>query len=323
MSSIAETSGANNSPIVGPLAAGVNTISSTQTITFTKYVLVVLPLDGYNFWVNATIVAPPLNPNQWNLSNPVVQVQGSLHYSSDQQQNETDNPAINSVIFTSLTEIEEFNDISPTTIYIGEWEGVRFAFNQRFKYYQQSGLHHYRGNAIYPVMESLIIDNLNQLDLNALIVSNSLPIWLALNAKGAVYPSFAVPANLRPPYISAHIEPTGTKAFQSSPFVDTTGSSWQLATETVRFVLYGYTSDQAHDWLTYVLDASMPDYAAWGSMNIPIIQDDKRTQTELSILAERKTVTLEVNYYQARIKAISMQLIESAIISVTPTTTPA
>ena len=57
------------------LKAGVETISAHQTVTFTKYYRMILPMDGYLFWVNANILAgnsgepnvPPLNtamPNQ-------------------------------------------------------------------------------------------------------------------------------------------------------------------------------------------------------------------------------------------------------------------
>ena len=39
------------------LAAGVDMLSIQQEITFTRYIRLVLPLDGYVFWVKADMVA--------------------------------------------------------------------------------------------------------------------------------------------------------------------------------------------------------------------------------------------------------------------------
>ena len=38
------------------LAQGVETLSGNEQITFTLYVKLVLPLDGYVFWVNASLL---------------------------------------------------------------------------------------------------------------------------------------------------------------------------------------------------------------------------------------------------------------------------
>ena len=55
MATVFETTGAKGEMAAG-LAQGVETISLNQTVTFTLYVKLVLPLDGYVFWVNAALL---------------------------------------------------------------------------------------------------------------------------------------------------------------------------------------------------------------------------------------------------------------------------
>ena len=52
------------------------------------------------------------------------------------------------------------------------------------------------------------------------------------------------------------------------------------------------------------------------------MRDEKMTQSELGILAQKKTITFEVSYYQTTVNNIARQLIEKAFISVTPSTIP-
>jgi hypothetical protein len=202
---------------------GLEAIDRDQTITFTQYMRYVLPLDGYVFWIKT--------------SNTVT-VDGSLHYAINQQQNETETVAVNQVLFTAETEIQEFDTIAPNTIWIGDLGTaesstaplcetsptsetltpfpIKFAFSSRGSYYKQADIYHYVGTAIIPGMMSQIIDSAADLP-SAPIVSNSLPIWLAQSRFGTVYPSFAVPNNIEPPYIVCHIAPDGTEPVQQFP----------------------------------------------------------------------------------------------------------
>ena len=68
MASVQETSGAKT-PLGASLADGLNTISLNQTLDFTMYVKMVLPLDGYVFWVNANLLSDSAiyNATQYNL----------------------------------------------------------------------------------------------------------------------------------------------------------------------------------------------------------------------------------------------------------------
>jgi hypothetical protein len=209
-----------DTPLNASLRAGINTLSASQTITFTKYVRLVLPMDGFVFWVKANLLSPSaiFNASKFNTSTinqaqatitsaPTVEVQGSFHYSTDQKQLEDETPAINRVIFTTSSEIQDFEQIGSNVMFIGEFQGIRFGFTRHGRYYAQANLFHYSGDAIYPAMESQIIDDVTSLDTRNVVVSNSLPIWLGLNEIMPMYPSFLVDANLPPPYAAVHIDP--------------------------------------------------------------------------------------------------------------------
>lgn len=321
--------------LAGDLAAGVNTLSLDQAITFTKYVKLVLPLDGFVFWVKADQVSNSalLNASQMNAfayNEPMqvvdeaatIDVKGSLHYSSVKQQNEDETIAVNQVVFTALGPVQEFNAIGPALIFIGEFQGIRFAFSQRRPFYQQADLHHYVGNAIYPEMETQIIDLPWQFNRTQPVVSNSLPLWLALNYYDpgpagfkmpmTLYPSFAVPDNLPPPYGSVHITPESTTALASAPQLGPTLSHDQLARDLVRVTIYGLRNFNALDFQDAVNQYSL-DTDAIGMMNMPIIRDEKRTQAELAILAMKKSIEFEISYYQSTARDVARQLITDAV----------
>lgn len=312
-------------PLGAALADGVETLSLNQTVRFTRYIKLILPLDGYVFWVRADLVSTSalMNAARFNSAffneplrpisaAPFLDAKGSMHYSTDTIQAEDESYALNRMVFTSLGPIDDFNEVSPMVAYIGEFEGVRVVFSQRASFYQQADLYHYRGDAIYPVMETQIIDDPAALDTSNVIVSNSLPVWLTLNQFMPMYPSFLVPDNLAPPYASVHILPEGTRALQSAPFIDGNGSHFQLVADRVRVTLYGMRNFNALDWVDYVNRYSV-DYDVLGIMNMPVIRDEKKNQNELGIIAQKKTIEFEVSYYQSRIQAISRQYILSCI----------
>jgi hypothetical protein len=311
----------SQSPLQGPLDAGLDTLSGSQTVVFTQYVKLVLPLDGYVFWVRSDLVSAvmrctcyqymPVDPLAGPQAPPapVIEVKGSLHYSTDVKQDEDQTMALNRVIFTSQTEVNDFNGIGPCVMYIGEFEGQKFAFNSRASFYKQAGLWHYSGDALYPALASQIVDDLDNLDTSNVIVSNSLPIWLTLNAFMPMYPSYLVQENLEPPYASVHIDPASTTAIGAAPLISATGSHSQLVSERVKITLYGLRNFSALDFQDYVFQYSLDNPDLFGIMDMPVMRDEKRTQSELTIIAQKKTFELKINYYQLRAREIGRQLI--------------
>jgi hypothetical protein len=312
MPSIAESLN-SQSQLADTLAAGVNTLSQQQTIQFTQYVKSTLPADGYVFYVNTGMTTT---------------VQGSLHFATDQQQNEDETIDINRVIFTALSQIDAFNQAAPNDLFIGEFEGIQFSFRSRGSFYQQANLYHYVGDAVYPALASQLINDANDLPTGP-IVSNSLPIWLSQNSFAPVYASYLVPANVVPPYVTAHIEPdlTEVPSFPIYVWPGTTESgspaplhdlpSTQLAKDSVRLTLYGFTNQQAIQFYASLIDYSL-NTDNFGFGNSPAIKDHKRTQTELGVIAMKKTIDIIAWYFQSTADAVARRLIlEAGFSSIT------
>jgi hypothetical protein len=324
MPSVAESEIAGT-PLNSVLDAGLMMLSANQTIEFIPYARLVLPMDGFVFWVRADLLSPSalfnsgaFNEVTYDLPRTAsgapasISVKGSLHVSVDLTQSEDETLALNHVIFTTSEQIRALDEINPEELFIGQFRGIQFAFSRQGNFYEQAGLYHYVGDAINGAMAAQIINDLNTFDTHNRVVSNSLPLWLTLNSLMPVYPSFLVPPNILAPYAAVHIEPSSTQAIQSAPYISGTGTHTQLVQERVKFTLYGVRNDAALDFQDMIFQYSL-DTDSIGIMNTPVIRDEKRGQRELSAIAMKKTFELDVNYYQSRVQDISRQFILSAI----------
>lgn len=291
-------------PLEAALDAGIKALSRDQEITFRKYNRQILPFDGYVFWVADLATAP-------------ITVLGSLHYETDQQQRADEIIGLNRVVFTTQQEVQDFNAVADSTVWIGEIDAIRFAFTSRGKKYEQAGTYHYRGDAIYPVMYPQIIDNpaTSPANLGLTIATNSMALWLSLGASVNLFPAYMISSNLRPPY--AAVEVLETSALQAFPFRDANGSTYQLMRDKVRVMTHGLRNNEAIDFLNFVQDQSLLR-TDFGILNTPGIVDAKRGQSELGILAQKKEIEFEISYNQIRTLQGSRQLILSANIALAP-----
>lgn len=282
------------------LNQGTKTLSGDQVVEFKKYNRTILPVDGYVFWVldNTT---PPL------------QVQGSLHYDTDQQQRADETIGINKVVFTTQTSVAAFNDIAGNVAYIGAIDNIRFAFTSMKRRYAQAGTFHYQGDAIYPVMNPQVSDT--PPNLVDRIATNSMPIWLGLNQIVQLYPAYLLPSNFAPPY--GAVEISNAHPLQAAAFFDAGNSHSQLVSETVKIIIQGLRNDAVLDFLDSLIQYSL-DTDAFGIQNMPIPKDVIRGQSELGIIAQKKEIEIEVNYYQTRVQAIARQMILKASIDFAP-----
>lgn len=325
-------------PMGADLAQGVQTLALDQEITFTRYNKLILPLDGYVFWIKAALMTASAAPNAAMpnkvapnkffhlLKNqaPTQVATGSLHYASDVRQEEAETYAANKVIFTSTEKVDALHAIAPNQLWIGEFEGLRFAFSSLSPFYQQADLWHYVGFAVYPDMATQIIDTPIGFDQRHVVVSNSLPAWLALNSYEPIYgignpgiplfPSFLSPLNESPPFATIHVAPESTRALASAPTLLQDYSHEQLASEIVRITLWGTRNFNAQDFVDFVYQYS-DDTDAFGIMNMPIIRDEKRTQSEMQTIAMKKAVEFEISYLQRRVRNIARQIIEEASVT--------
>jgi hypothetical protein len=323
MPTIAEGSG-NQSQVASTLDQGTEALSKSQFVSFTRYQRQVLSPDGSIFW---TATAEQML------------VEGSFHYATDRDQSEDQTIGINHVIFTALSEITQFNQITPTQMWIGTWPisggpPLRVAFSSRDNYYIEADIWHYRGFAIYPAMETQILDSAGDLPQGP-IVSNSLPIWLTSGTFAGVtvpvYPSFLIPDNAAPPYIAAHIDPDKTEALgafpQAGPLSEgsaqaNTGVSpifilpvSQLCRDEVKLTLYGFNSQLAAQYYHSLIEGSLNETLPFGFANRPVVKDVKRTQPEIATIAMKKELTIEANYYQESANVIARRLLLEAILS--------
>ena len=312
------------------LVAGLETIDQLQHVAFTKYIRIVLPIDGFVFWVRSDLLRPSaiLNTATCNSVGPnqaalpcVVEVEGSLHYTTMTQQQEDGSFGQARVVFTSETDVQPLSEVGGNVIYIATIDSIRFAFSRRESFYRQADLFHYSGDAIYAAMETQIIDDINDLQIRDRVVSNSLPLWLSLQQPTGIpglngigvplYPSFSIPDNLPPPYGAVHVSPESTGVLTISPFLTLDSSQYQLTRDRVRVTLYGVRNDAALNFINYVTEHTLT-LETFGILAPPTMRDEKRAQSELLILAQKKTIEFEIDYYQCAARDIARQLIESA-----------
>ena len=330
--------GGFQTPLAAALAAGVDNISYSQEVSFSLYRRVILPADGYVFWVkssaqegSAIFNVMGFNTNTFNdpgssaTSGSTLNVKGSLHYVSDSRQEQEASYTKNRVVFTSLSEIQAFNDIGPDEIFIGSFDGIRFAFSSRGSLYRQANLFHYVGDAVYNVMQSQIIDDPRLLNTQQTIVSNSLPAWLAFGRYNPIYPvpvprprvplwpSFLVQDNASPPFVAVHIVPGATQSLQGAPAFGSDFSQGNLASDQVLLTLYGFNNDMAQDFLAAILQWTLDEEIVGLMGTIPTIRDEKQGQNELDILAMKKTINFTVSYNQQRLREVARQMITDCV----------
>lgn len=287
------------------LTDGVNTLDNYQSVVFTKYVRRVLPLDGFVFWVNSALINPGGEATTQTIN-------GYIHLSTNTIQNEEELYDKNSVIFTGLEKIDDFNEVGAEELYIGTFFGVRFAFSQRTGLNDPAKLYHYYGHAIYPQMESQIVDDSSDLDAGSVIVSSSLPIWLKMTDSGVkMFPAMLSDNNLAPPF--ATVRCSRVTGISGGYYLDINSDQYQLVQEEVKINFTGLRNDDIQNFWRYVNDYTMRNDAEFGIMNIPVVQDERVPQNELNVIAMRKTITFQINYYQGLMRDVARKLITSAI----------
>lgn len=345
MTTVGEAVAGQTNQMSAALEAGLEQVSGGQTVVFTKYVKFVLPIDGSVFWIKADVASPSavLNASRLNayalgtgpsvaVSAPTITVRCDLHYSSTDRQDENASITVNRVVVTTRKLVKELNDVGPWVMYVGVIDGLRFAFSQRGFLQREAGLYHYSGDAVYSDTATQLLDSPVGFDFENVVVSNSLPIWLGMNdyvprvyeAFGnsiPLFPSFLVPDNMAPPFASVHIAPEGTIALTAAPTLGPTYSHDQLCRDRVRVTVYGTRNFTALTFLDFVDQFSL-NVGSIGVMNVPVVRDEKRTQVELSAIAQKKTIEFEVSYYQSVARDAARQLIEAAFVEVFPQPAP-
>ena len=225
---------------------------------------------------------------------------------------------VNDLVFTSLTEIQPFNQIGSEYLYICTYDDIRFAFSSRMRLYEQADLHHYRGRAIFSKNVTQVVDDPSTFN-PTITVSNSLPIWLYMSNYVPPYPTFTCPFplypaylvedNLLPPFGSVCIEKTTT--LQMREMYGPRMQSANLCRDAVKIHLYGADNLMADTFLGFVEQYSY-DWMTIGMASSPNVKDEKLRQPELRVLGKYKTIEFDVNYLQGVSRDIARQFIEHA-----------
>lgn len=316
MSLATEAMGPGTNNMASALAAGLDTVDQKQSVTFTLYVKQILPIDGFVFWLKADqLIDPPALPL-------VLQIEGSLHHATVNTQGEDENFSTQRLIFTAKDPVATLSAIAPDTLYMAEVDGYKYAFSSRSNWYRQADLYHYSGDAVYAALADMVVDDIADLDLENRVVSNSMPIWLALTHSitdtfvntWKLYPSYMLPDNQTPPYAAVDVDERLTRALGAGRVVKADGSRYQLVTDTVEISFYGVRNDAMLDWIDQVVQYALDHADMFGVMNSPVPGDMKRTQVEISTIAQKKTVTFQVCYYQTRVQALTRKLITEAYV---------
>jgi hypothetical protein len=245
-----------------------------------------------------------------------------VHYSQSIEQNQDETFANATVLLSTQTQITDFAAQPTTSIFVATLGTFRYAFNQQQGFYAQANTWHYVGQSIPPAMETQLLDSPDQLDAGQAVVSNSLPLWFALNGYQdpyydwmsnnglLLYPSFMVPPNLVPPYGVVHIE--DTEALASTPYLDINRNHYQLVADRVQITLYGLQNDAALTFVDLVNKFSL-NTNYFGLMNMPVVRTTYRTLPELQTLAMKKTIEYRVSYHQYAANNVARQLITKAL----------
>ncbi len=334
----ASQSAGAGSGLAADLIAAVDQISEHEQFTFTLYREVILPIDGFRFWCLASSLldsgsalynnrraigrrafnatpgsAPPLTPVQQ--ARYTFTAGGSLHVTQSIEQATDNTIARQQIVFTSPKQIRELEDVKPGALYFMTLpDGGLAAFSTQLMRYNAAGIWHYRGVALLPFEASQVVQSPATLLQSAPIVSNSLPLWLEMGTPEVpIYPAMLSPLNFEPPYVTADVQSTLPLAL--APRRGQNSSQSQLVTDTIRFTFFGLRNDAVLDFQQMILDNSFAgDY---GVMNSPVPVDDQRPQADFAVIAQQKTMDLQVNYYQQRTRNIARRLIESAFITIT------
>lgn len=286
-------------------------IGLDQQIDFRVYNRIVLPIDGYVFW-------------QYKRTEKLA---GLLEISQEIEQSDDQTYGAASVSFATSGEVVGFTRQPIDELWVGVFRGTRFAFPQQRGFFAADALWHYLGRAISPIMAKTLLDEDGTIDPTRAIVSNSLPLWLAMNAytpifrpppagkpKVLIYPAKFVPPNLPAPYITVRISEGDTESLQYTPIIDPrSDSSYQLMSDRVRVKLVGLQADEGIDFYRRALLYMSPDGPEeMGLMEVSGIRDSiERQAAELQTVSQEKVIDFRVSYVQQRVREVAWQFITS------------
>lgn len=295
-----------------PSETGTGESDYKSLVTFKEYKRKILPLDGFIFWLATGIEKT---------------VSGSVSYLTKKLQKEGESYEQSRVLFTTNEEVKPFHATSDTT-WVGAFNDLRFVLGLCTYEHKETELYHYIGKSLSPAFARQFVDNADDINDQEPIVSNSLPIFLSLPSEGnpyldrypwpenvPVFPSFLVPDNQPPPYVTVHNDAESIKGIGMSAINITDSSGTQITSERVRLSLYGLSNTQAGNIREYIIRWALIHPWMMGVMNNPVISDARETSPNITTLAQKKTIDFDVMYQQNALRNSAVQLIRQAKIN--------
>lgn len=315
MPSLNELSNAAGTPLATSQADSVGDVSDDQRLTFKQYRRVVLPADGFIFWVSCNIER---------------EITGSAHIQTNNTQDEWQAANHGKIILTTPEELPPFraqeNELD--TVWVGVWEGMPFAIGSQSARYVQAGLCRYVGDTITPAFAAQFLDTEDDLKGLSPYASTSLPLflrmpqypnpalaWCPWPSGTSIFPSFSVPDNQKPPYITVHIEASATKPLSMGTLSAQSGTTGTIVKEHVRLRLLGLNNARASNLLNYITHWALIHADEIGVLNTPIVVDEKNPLPNINALAPLKTIELDIMYSQSSARDAALQTITHATTS--------
>lgn len=308
------TGGSAGTPLANALGAGLRDISYNKSVVFTEYKRRVLPLDGFVFWV---------------ATGRTRDVPCSLHATTTSEVKESQSFDQSHIIISTQQKIHEFHDTALNTVWMGNFEGIKFAIGSRTARYEQSGLFHYGAATIIPALAAQFISNSMELREKEPVIGNSFPLflwmldhdsialgWCPWPEPCPIFPSFCVPDNQAAPYCSIHVSPESATPLSMGRLDPSTASTDRLVTERVKLRFYGVRHQGVEDAMSHILHWCLLNENIMGIQSTPVIRDEKEPMAEINALAMAKTFELDVIYSQHAVRSTALALIRRTIPTV-------
>lgn len=276
----------------GALQDGLDTVRQGQTISFITYERVILPYDGFVYWVKTG--------NEQTLVASMVHDENELHHEDQNFRNDS------GLIITTTEPLLDFSQDGLDTMSVFEYNNNLYVLRKTGYNSEQSGLFHNIARVIEPALRSILLDSKDDFLKKKAQFTNSIGLFVLLSCgyfefvsiDYPIYPEWLVPLNKKPPYITVGV--TETEALNNgfnTVNVDNSLFLVKPAKDYVDINLYGLDNNEALNFLVKLERWSL-FYKKIGFLNMPRIKDEQLAQNEIGSLAQKKIIELEIFYYQ-------------------------
>jgi hypothetical protein len=241
----------------------------------------------------------------------------AFHVSTDQVQRPDGIYDVSVVEVNTQVELFSLFQTDSVSMIIITYNGLKIGVNKSAVYNGQMQTYHYFGEILQNKNSGYIITD--DAVATELFLSNSTTKWIEFGTHSgvSVYPSFLTPFNKST--IHAIVEVKSSKAF-SQPIQTTDTTILQYISDDCTIHLINATLNEAQKFLM-ALDTQAREKGFFGLMTIPgwvQVQDD--TQSSFGIKANKRTMTIKINYVLESAADTALKYITKATANIAVTT---